>query len=126
MRLKESDIQRSVLDWLKAKRIFAVRLNNAPVPTRDGRFRPVSMKGLPDCHVDYSVFSIPVSVWVEFKTPSGRLSEGQKLVKEAIEEFGGFYFIVRSIDDMEKALEQVTHEVSRRLLKHHPQKEIDG
>ena len=111
----ESMIQRSVLDWLKAKGIFAVRLNNAPVPTRTGGFRPVAMKGMPDCHVDYPVEDIPVSVWVEFKTERGKLTEHKIAVREAIASHGGFYFVIQSIDAMQGALEVVEQAVKSRI-----------
>ena len=113
--MKETIIQKSVLDYLRAKGYFAVRLNNIPTPLGDGRFRPVAMKGLPDAHVDVVVDGLPVSVWVEFKNEKGRLSPNQKAVRDAIRTYGGFYFVVRSIDEMEKALSEVSYEVRGRL-----------
>ena len=112
----EGIIQKAVLDWLKANGIFAVRLNNIPVPTKSGGFRPVAMRGLADCHIDYPVHQIPVSIWVEFKTEKGRLSEHQEEFKRLVEEQMGFYAVVRSIDDMEGYLKGVREEVSNRIM----------
>lgn len=92
-----------------------MRLNNIPTPTASGGFRPVAMKGLPDAHVDVVVEGLPISVWVEFKNEKGRLSPHQKSVMEAIGLYGGFYFVVRSIDEMEQAIQTVKHEVRGRL-----------
>ena len=111
----ESIIQKSVIDWLKANGIFAVRLNNVPVPTKSGGFRPVAMRGLADCHVDYPVFNIPVSIWIEFKTEKGKLSEHQEAFRDNIEAHSGFYSVVRSIDDMEKTLQDVRDEIIARI-----------
>lgn len=112
---KESDIQRAVLKYLKAKGYFAVRLNNVPTPIEGGGFRPVAMRGLPDAHVDVVVDGLPVSVWIEFKTSAGKLSPHQKAVMDSIRLYGGFYFVVRSIDEMESAIQEVTHEIRGRL-----------
>ena len=111
----ESIVQKAVLDWLKANGIFAVRLNNIPVPTKSGGFRPVAMRGLADCHVDYPIHKIPVSIWIEFKTEKGKLSEHQEAFRDQIENFNGFYSVVRSIDDMEKCLQDVRDEILVRI-----------
>lgn len=113
--MKETIIQKSVLDYLRMKGYFAVRLNNIPTPLGDGKFRPVAMKGLPDAHVDVVVDGLPISVWIEFKNEKGRLSPNQKNVRDAIHTYGGFYYVVRSIDEMERALTEVTNEVRGRL-----------
>ena len=112
---KESTIQKAVLDWLKYNNLLAVRLNNIPVPVKGGGFRPVAMKGLPDAHVDYPFLGVPISVWIEFKTSTGKLSEHQKNFKDKVESYGGFYCIVRSIDDMESYLDDIKKEVESRI-----------
>tara|TARA_Y100000034_G_scaffold136041_1_gene210447 strand:- start:2673 stop:3044 length:372 start_codon:yes stop_codon:yes gene_type:complete len=112
---KESSIQKAVLDWLKYNKLLAVRLNNIPVPIKGGGFRPVSMKGLPDAHVDFPFLGIPLSVWVEFKTANGKLSDHQKYFRDRVEEYDGFYFVVRSIDEMEEALKKVKEMSSDRI-----------
>ena len=94
---KESTIQKAVLDWLKYNNLLAVRLNNI------------------DAHVDYPFLGVPISVWIEFKTSTGKLSEHQKNFKDKVESYGGFYCIVRSIDDMESSLDDVKKEVESRI-----------
>lgn len=113
--MKETLIQKAVLDYLRMSGYFAVRLNNIPTPLGEGKFRPVAMKGLPDAHVDIVVDGLPISVWIEFKNEKGRLSPNQKVVKESIDAYGGFYFVIRSIDEMERAIKEVNHEVRGRL-----------
>ena len=111
---KESSIQKAVLDWLKAKKYLAVRLNNIPVPTKGGGFRPVAVRGLPDAHLDFPFLNIPVSVWIEFKTSQGKLSDHQKNFKDSIEAYNGFYCVIRSIDEMESYLEKIKLELTER------------
>lgn len=112
----ESQIQKSVLQFLKNRKdVLAIRLNNLPVPLKSGGFRPVAVRGIPDCHVDFLVNKVPVSVWVEFKAPKGKLSEYQKQFKSTIEDMGGFYEVIRSIDEMEDALTRINGVVSETI-----------
>ena len=112
---RESDIQKTVLEWLSYKKIFAIRLNNSPVPTKNGGFRPVSVKGLPDAHLELRVSGVPISVWIEFKTKKGKQSQHQVNFQEMVEDYGGFYYIVRSIEDMEKVLHKAEYTVLARI-----------
>ena len=50
---------------------------------------------------------IPVNVWLEVKIPTGRLSMSQGLFREAVKSVGCHYYVVRSIEDVEKALKEV-------------------
>ena len=61
-----------------------------------------------DIHATVLVGDIPVSVWLEVKTAKGRISENQKLFSDTVNATGGFYYVVRSIDDVETALRDVT------------------
>lgn len=40
------------------------------------------------------------SVWIEIKTPQGRLSRHQRAFKDAIEAHGGEYVVARSVEDV--------------------------
>ena len=113
--IKESQIQKSVMAYLEAKGISALRLNNIPVPLKSGGFRPVAKRGLADCHVDLVVEGIPVSVWIEFKTDKGKLSPHQEEFGDSIHRYGGFYEVIRSIDDMEMVITNITEEVRGRI-----------
>jgi len=112
---KESDIQKTVLEWLSYNEIFAIRLNNIPVPTKNGGFRPVAVKGLPDAHLELRVSGVPVSVWIEFKTKKGKQSQNQIIFQKKVEDYGGFYYIVRSIEDIQKVLHKAEYTVLARI-----------
>ena len=106
--LKESEanIQKSILDWGKVMRIPMRRMNVIGTPTKDG-FRPSPNKGMADIHCELIIAGIPVSVWLEVKNKRGKLSESQETFREGVNSYGGFYFVVRSIEDVEKVLDNV-------------------
>lgn len=114
--VKESQIQKAVMTYLEAKGISIIRLNNIPVPLKSGGFRPVAKRGLADAHVDLIVEGVPVSVWIEFKTEKGKLSSYQEEFRDSIHRYGGFYEVIRSIDDMEVAITNIKNEVSSRIF----------
>ena len=87
-----------------------------PVPTKNGGFRPVTMKGLPDAHVELQVSGVPISVWIEFKTKTGKQSQHQMDFQRMVEDLGGFYFIVKSIEDMETVVKTVKSTVTDILM----------
>lgn len=82
------------------KKYFFFRLNNIPVVT-EGRFRSLgdyTPPGLPDCVVIVKGRFIGL----EFKGSSGKLSEFQMDCGKRIIEAGGDYYIIRSIEDIQK------------------------
>lgn len=85
------------MTWLKAQKAtkklwwFAVIGGGAQTP------------GVPDlCLV---VDGRPV--WFEFKAPAGRLTDLQARVKSQIEAAGGAVFVIRSVEDAERAFEAI-------------------
>ena len=71
-----------------------------------------------DIHATVMVNKIPVSVWLEVKTKKGRISANQKAFQESVEAAGGFYYVVRSIEDVEFAL-AVVRQKTRKNIKHY-------
>ena len=78
-------------------------------------YRPSTNKGMADIHATVLVGDIPVSVWLEVKTAKGRVSENQKIFRDTVNATGGFYYVVRSIDDVETALRDVTQRTIRNI-----------
>ena len=97
----ETDIQRAVLDWLRFKNIFAFRINNMGVPTRDAsgeiRFRPSTVKGISDI---FAVFHGRF-VAIEVKTQTGKMTEYQQRFLDAVKDSGGVGLVIRSIKELE-------------------------
>jgi|TARA_R110002167_G_scaffold125973_1_gene306519 hypothetical protein len=107
----EAQIQKAILQWGGYKRILMHRINVIGTPLhKAGKtvYRPSTNKGMADIHATVLVGDIPVSVWLEVKTAKGRISENQKLFSDTVNATGGFYYVVRSIDDVETALRDVT------------------
>ena len=113
--LSETQIQHQCLLWLTAKKICHWRSNNIPVPIKDrfGKvwgFRPVYRKGLPDIFFLmhwYEDGHKPITklYGVEIKSVEGRQSLDQKTFQKEFEESGGYYILVRSLDDLRKEIE---------------------
>ena len=114
--LKESEanIQKAILDWGKVNKIPMRRMNVIGTPTKDG-FRPAPNKGMADIHCEYIVAGLPISVWLECKTKAGKLSPAQRNFQDGVSHYGGFYFVVRSIDDVLEAFQQVIAKISNHI-----------
>lgn len=102
MKLKvlEKDVQASCFQYLAMKKVFFFRLNNMPVYT-DGHFRRLpehTPRGLPDCVVIIK----GKFIGLEFKGSVGKLSPEQIEVCRNIVRAGGDYYLIRSIDDLQK------------------------
>ena len=105
----EAQIQKAILQWGQYKKVLMHRINVIGTPLhKDGLtvYRPSTNKGMADIHATVLVEGIPVSVWLEVKTKKGKLSANQKAFQESIEAAGGFYYVVRSIDDVDLAIQQ--------------------
>ena len=111
MKETEAQIQKAILQWGTYKKILMHRINviGTPVHKKDGStgYRPSTNAGMADIHATIMVEDIPVSVWLEVKTKTGKQSPKQKQFQEAVEAAGGYYFIVRSIDEVDESLRLV-------------------
>ena len=126
---KESTIQANIISYLKVRRILFNRINNGQffieenVRDKYGRQRRKkravrcnSINGLSDIEV-FGVLEkngkplLPIIIYLEVKTKTGRQSHHQKLFQQRIESAGGFYYVVRSIDDVKKAFEKTVRKI---------------
>ena len=111
MKETEAQIQKAILQWGMYKKILMHRINviGTPVHKKDGStgYRPSTNAGMADIHATIMVEDIPVSVWLEVKTKTGKQSPRQRQFQEAVEAAGGYYFIVRSIDEVDESLRLV-------------------
>ena len=118
MKETEAHIQKAIMQWGGYKRILMHRINVIGTPLhKDGLtvYRPSTNKGMADIHATVLVEGIPVSVWLEVKTKKGKLSANQKAFQESIEAAGGFYYVVRSIDDVDMAIQQTRLDVFTKM-----------
>jgi Holliday junction resolvase len=102
---KESDIQRLILDWLSAKKIFHYRQNSGAFKegTRFVRFGAV---GAPD------IVAVVKGTYVgiEVKAPRGHQTPSQRDFEAMLRMAGGVYVLARSLEDVEAALAKLSVE----------------
>jgi Holliday junction resolvase len=93
--MRESDIQRQILDYLALKGIFAYRNNSGAFDNGHGGFYRFGAVGSPDiiCVIDGQY------VGIEVKAARGRQSEHQKEFQKKLEAAGGKYILAYSLDD---------------------------
>ena len=119
----EAQIQKAILQWGGYKKILMHRINVIGTPLhKAGKtiYRPSTNKGMADIHATVLVGDIPVSVWLEVKTKKGRISENQKAFNEVIKSYGGFYYVVRSIEDVELVLAEVKQKTLQNIKHYVP------
>lgn len=108
--MKEKEIEEQVLKWLNFQlNVFAFKVNTTGFfDTKRKIFRKNTSKfvmpGTPDIFCIYRCFNLPIAVFMEVKSEKGKQSESQVEFQTIVEKAGGFYFIVRSIDDASRAL----------------------
>ena len=99
-KIKESDIQRSILDYLeileKQGRCYCFRSGAGAMKLENGRYFKTGKKGCPDI----TCVANGKFIGLECKTPTGKLSEAQNEAKRAITKAGGIYNVVTSIDEV--------------------------
>jgi len=124
-KVSEAQIQKSIINYLNVKRIMHNRINNGQFNVQGsgvdkyGRKRKNNrvvkcntINGIPDIETFFTVKNedkniLQIVIYLEVKSPTGRQSKDQKLFQSRIEEAGGFYFVVRSIEDVQSAFNQV-------------------
>ena len=114
----EAQIQKAIMQWGQYKKVLMHRINVIGTPMhKDGLtvYRPSTNKGMADIHATLIVEGIPVSVWLEVKTKKGKLSANQKAFQESVEAAGGYYYVVRSIDDVDLAIQQTRLDVFTKM-----------
>ena len=82
----ETEIQYGIKQYLEIKGYFCFKNHQS--------FG--SYKGIAD------LFAIKgnKNLWIEVKTPKGKLSQYQKDFRDDIQKHGGYYFVAKSIDDI--------------------------
>lgn len=104
-KILESETQRAICDYLMYRGFFFWRSNNLPVFGLSGdgtkRFRSLpkyTPKGLPD------IICIKCGhfIGLEVKRVGFKQTPDQRLMQNNIEENGGFYYVVYSVDDLRK------------------------
>jgi hypothetical protein len=118
-KLREQDIQRTIIAWLRLKRYFWWRNNTGAMVVAAGknrRFIKFGTKGAPDIFVIRRVKTFTTDplhrefseaqIWgIECKAPNGSQSVDQHAFEEAFREAGGYYLLAKSLDDVIGAMD---------------------
>jgi len=128
-KIKESTIQQMILTYLKTRRILHNRVNNGQFFIEEsgkdkyGRFRRKkravrcnTLNGIPDIEVFAFIEKsgnpvVQIPIYLEVKNETGRQSKDQKLFQSRIDSANGFYYVVRSIDDVKDVFEQASQKI---------------
>jgi len=105
----ESQIQKEILKWLSCLpkfEIFAWRNYVGPIVRGSGDSKFYTKNPCPG-RPDIEAVIYGRYVGLEVKTKKGHLSQAQITFKSRIEKVGGFYFVVRSLDDAMGVIEMV-------------------
>ena len=114
MRLKESEssIQKAILEWgAYQEGVSMFRMNVIGTPLPDGGFRPSPQRGVADLYCQLMVSGIPVGVWLEVKSKTGRLSKHQKEFEKLVP----LYYVCRSIEDAAAAIDDARKQIMEKL-----------
>ena len=96
----EKATQAAILKYLTAKRIFHYRNNSGAFKRDDGHFYRFGALGSPDI---VCVFKGRY-IGIECKDIKGKQNENQIAFQKALEDAGGLYLLVQSLDDITKIL----------------------
>lgn len=102
--IKESDLVKMCLDYLRMRKIFCYRNNTGGMKTERGGFIRFGAVGSPDIVMVINGKYIAL----EIKTEKGQQSEGQKQFQQELEKAGGIYLLVRSLEQLEYDLRHLT------------------
>jgi hypothetical protein len=99
-KIKEGDIQKQILDYLKATKQFHWR-NNTGTFYRDGHFYKFGEVGSPD------IFLVKGGkiYGIEVKSEDGKQSDNQKTWQKGFEKAGGIYLLARSVEGLRDLIE---------------------
>lgn len=100
----ENEIQREIMDYLDARKIYYVRpqaggyRGGMNLKCNDGA--PDLVVCLPSCGAEYTEdeFEYGQFLGVEIKSHDGKQRPSQKIAQENIERCGGKYIVVRSLE----------------------------
>ncbi len=105
--ISERMVLHSIMDYLAAKRIYAVRMNSGSMvgETNGKRWRiGLHEAGTAD------ILALPIAeqglfwpTWIEVKRPGGKQSDLQRLFADKVTAEGMRYILAYSIDDLTKA-----------------------
>ena len=100
--MKEKDIQKEILKYLRLRKIFCFKVNNVGIKKVDGSYIPVGLKGISDILGIYKGRFLAIEV----KKEKGIVSEYQQEFINNVNNNGGIGFVARSLDNVVRLLDK--------------------
>jgi len=83
----------------------------------EGKFRPSPNVGMADIYMSVQTEGISIGVWLEVKKHGGKQSKTQKEFEKKVVEQSGWYFIVKSIEDVEEVIKIIREDTWKKINK---------
>ena len=102
-KILEKDVLRVVLHYLTIRKVWHRRINSGAAVVEPGspgtkrRFLRFGAPGMPDILARTESGTV---IWIECKSPTGKLSEDQRKWKEDMDRFGDIYIVARRLEDV--------------------------
>ena len=111
----ESETQKAIMDYLAARRIFALRLNTGTFQNGKRFIRAHSAgAGAADilafptvAREFYFELEFIIPLWIEVKSAKGKQSAEQKSFQQKVLSEGHLYCLARSVEDVDRVLGQM-------------------
>jgi hypothetical protein len=126
MKTPEGIVKISILQFLevyskKCPVMFWTQESVGIYDARLGGFRNKQSRfqknGVADIIMIKNYYDLPIVIFFEVKSEKGRQSSSQKDFEKEINEINGFYFVVKSIDDVILCLEIVREKVESKVAR---------
>lgn len=99
--MKESQVQRAIMDLLAAEHVYAIRINTG-VGWANGR--PIQHHsggaGVSDIMAFQKIGDCVRVIWIEVKGPKGKQTLEQRSFQEHVEQIGMHYLLAKSPEDV--------------------------
>lgn len=126
MKTPEGKVKSSILQFLelyskKCPVMFWTQESVGIYDARLGGFRNKKSRfqknGVADIIMVKNYYDLPIVIFFEVKSEKGRQTDSQKEFEKELEEINGFYFLVKSIDDVILCLEIVREKVESKIAR---------
>lgn len=107
--IKEKDLQRTILDYLKVNHIFHYRNNSGAFKSEKGGFYHFGSPGAPD------IVAVIAGryVGIEVKGTKGVQNKNQKEFQKNLEKVEGTYLLVHSFEEFEDYLRAICYDLAK-------------
>jgi hypothetical protein len=102
-KILEKDVLRVILHYLTIRKVWHRRINSGAAVVEPGspgtkrRFLRFGAPGMPDILARGTNGAV---IWIECKSPTGKLTEDQKAWQRDSERFGDIYIVARKVEDV--------------------------